>query len=143
MKRIKIRLPESFTFSTELTVRVSDMNYGGHLSNDSLLAFLHEARLRFLEKYGYSEKDVCGYGLIMAGSAIEYKAQAFRKDVIRIDVAAEDFGQYGFTVFYRCTDSGSSAEVARAQTGMVVFDYNENRIVPVPEEFRKALTDRA
>ena len=51
MARIKLDLPERFPFSTELRVRITDVNYGGHMGNDSLLGLLHEARVRFLEHY--------------------------------------------------------------------------------------------
>ncbi|MFC1479599.1 acyl-CoA thioesterase [Planctomycetota bacterium] len=142
MNRIKIDLPETFSFSTTLTVRVSDINYGGHLSNDALLAFLHEARLRFLESYGYSEKDISGCGLIMADSVVEYKSQAFRGDEITIEVSAGSFEMYSFDIFYRCTEICSSSEVARAKTGMAAFDYNENKLAPLPDQFISALTKK-
>ena len=37
MGRVKLELPETFSFSTELTVRVTDLNYGGHLGNADTL----------------------------------------------------------------------------------------------------------
>ena len=60
MARVKLALPESFSFETDIKVRISDINYGGHLGNDSVMSLIHEARLRFLEKYGYTELNVCG-----------------------------------------------------------------------------------
>ena len=48
MSRIKLALPDRWTFSTELPVRISDINYGGHLGNDAVLALAQEARVRFL-----------------------------------------------------------------------------------------------
>ena len=55
MARIKIDLPSLFAFSTTLRVRVSDINYGGHLGNDALLSMLHDARLQYLQAMDYSE----------------------------------------------------------------------------------------
>jgi len=54
--RIKLELPEIMVFSTEIPVRITDINYGGHLGNDSILSIVQEARVRFLNKYNYSEK---------------------------------------------------------------------------------------
>ena len=54
MARIKIAVPPQFTFSTQIPVRITDINYGGHLGNDALLALLHEARVQFLRRYGYT-----------------------------------------------------------------------------------------
>ena len=45
MKRIKVEIPEKFSFETAIKVRVRDMNYGNHISNDSFLTFAHDARI--------------------------------------------------------------------------------------------------
>ena len=58
MARIKLDLPGRFPFSTELRVRITDVNYGGHMGNDALLGLLHEARVQFLAHYGLSELDI-------------------------------------------------------------------------------------
>ena len=52
MERIKINLPETFTFSTIIKIRITDINYGGHVGNDSFLSLVHEARLQFLASNG-------------------------------------------------------------------------------------------
>lgn len=43
MSRIQIELPESLPFSTEITLYLSHMNYGGHLDNALLLTVVSEA----------------------------------------------------------------------------------------------------
>lgn len=48
MPRVKVALPVSFPFTTQLPVRITDINYGAHLGNDALLGLLHEARIHFL-----------------------------------------------------------------------------------------------
>ncbi len=53
MARIEVQLPEKFIFSTELAVRVTDLNYGNHVGNDSTLGLMHEARLQFYRKLGF------------------------------------------------------------------------------------------
>ena len=40
MARIKIDLPDSFSFSTSFAVRITDLNYGAHVGNDKVLSFL-------------------------------------------------------------------------------------------------------
>jgi hypothetical protein len=34
MARIKLDLPADFPFAAELRVRITDINYGGHMGND-------------------------------------------------------------------------------------------------------------
>lgn len=136
MPRIKLEMPEHYTFSTELPVRISDINYGGHLGNDAVLSMVHEARVRFLNQYHYSELDVEGFGIIMTDTAIVYKAEGFHGDQIQIDVAVGDFNKYGCDFYYLISNKQTAVEVAHAKTGIVFFDYNERKVVTVPEAFK-------
>ena len=139
MARIKLEMPAVYPFRTELTVRITDINYGGHLGNSNVLDLIHEARVRFLKSFGYSEIDVEGFGTIMLDSVVIYKAQAFAGDVLQIEVAAGDFSRLGCDIFYRITKKEGGAEVVLAKTGIAVFDYaNQKRISP-PEAFVKKL----
>jgi acyl-CoA thioester hydrolase len=133
MARIKIVVPAHFSFSTAIPVRITDINYGGHLGNDALLSLLHEARLRFLQHHGYSELDLATKGLILADAAIEYKGESFHGDVLTIFVAADDFNKYGFDLVYKVLNQHGKA-VALAKTGMVCFDYKARRIAALPVE---------
>ena len=72
MSRIKLELPEKFIFQTEITIRVSDINYGGHLGNDSLLSILQEARVQFLKSIVQSELEFYNHSMIMSDVAIIY-----------------------------------------------------------------------
>lgn len=135
MARIKLALPEWFSFSTEIPVRITDINYGGHLGNDSVLALIHEARVRFLNEQGYSELDICGVGLIQSDAVIVFRSEAFYGDVITVDVAVEDFSATGCDFFYLLKNKETGKEVARAKTGITFFDYEKKKPVKVPQEF--------
>lgn len=139
MGRIKVELPETFPFSTELTVRITDLNYGGHLGNADTLGLLHEARVRFLNSFGYSEIDVEGYGTIMLDAAIQFKNQAFAGDVLVTEVAAGDFSRIGCDIFYRLTNRESGAVVAVAKTGVSIFDYKNQKRISPPDAFVKKM----
>src|SRR5688572_28567474 len=101
MARIKLTLPSSFSFSTQLPVRITDLNYGNHVGNDAILSLIHEARMQYLKNKGYTELNLAGVGLIMSDVAIEFKAEAFYGDVLRAYVAASEFGRVGFELYYK------------------------------------------
>ncbi|MEJ7679772.1 MAG: acyl-CoA thioesterase [Segetibacter sp.] len=100
MERIKVSLPDSYTFSTIITIRITDLNYGGHVGNDVFLSLVHEARLQFLNHYGYSELNFAGIGLIMADAAIEFKRELLYGNQVKISVAATGFDKLGFDILY-------------------------------------------
>ncbi|MCU0442672.1 MAG: thioesterase family protein [Bacteroidia bacterium] len=140
MARIKLSLPAHFNFSTQIKIRISDLNYGNHLSNDVYLAFMHEARMQFFNWLGYSEMDLAGTSVIMGDTALVYKGECFYGDELKIEVAAAEFGSRSFDLYYRMTKIANNQLVCEAKTGMVCFDYHTRKTTEVPEAFiNKAL----
>ena len=139
MSRINIDLPDSFPFSTELEVRVSDLNYGNHLGNDAVLSLIHEARRRYLRSLGVEEIGSDGAGFVIADAAVVYRAQAFYGDRLRIQVAAGDFGSRGFDFYYRVSHASTGQDVVHAKTGVVCFDFRAKKVVLMPADIRTRL----
>ena len=136
MERIKLQLSPQFLFTTNLTIRISDINYGGHVGNDSFLSLIHEARQQFLNYYGYSELNLAGVGLIMVDTAIEYKKELNYGEAIKISVAAVNFNKIGFDLHYllEVNNNGIYNVAAKAKTGMLCYNYELKKKMPVPEE---------
>jgi len=136
MNRIKLTLPEQFPFTTELVIRITDLNYGGHVGNDVFLALIHEARQQYLLSLGYKELSFAGVGLIMADVALEYKKELTHTDRVRISVAAADLDKLGFDLFYKMELATANGWVlaAKAKTGMICYDYAAAKKVSIPEE---------
>jgi acyl-CoA thioesterase FadM len=135
MPRIKIDIPSLFHFTTEIPVRITDINYGGHLGNDSMLSIIHEARVRLLMEHGWTEFDAGGAGIIMTDSAIVYKSEAFYGESLRIQVTVKDFSRFGCDIYYLVRERESGREVVRAKTGIAFYDYGRKQLSPVPEVF--------
>lgn len=142
MARLKISLPgsEKLIFTTILTVRINDINYGGHLGNDSVLTLCHEARCRFLKSLKCSESDVFGAGIIMADSMAIYKAESFLGDNLTVDLYCGEWSAVGFELFYHFMRKSDSVEIAQVKTGILFFDYGRRKILKVPLAFKERLT---
>lgn len=141
MPRIKIEIPEKFIFKTEIPIRITDINYGGHLGNDSLLSIVHEARVKFLNNLNYSEANVEGVGIIMIDAGIQYISEGFYGDELVIELAITDFTGLGCDFVYRIINKNTTKEIALAKTGIVFFDYQKRRTAPVPTAFRKMIEE--
>lgn len=135
MARTKLRLPEKTIYSTILKVRITDINYGGHLGNDSVLSLMHEARVRFLNSHGFSEQNVDGSGIIMTDTVIVYSSESFYGDEIKIDIAIDDITNTGCDIYYQLTNKKNGKEVAKAKTGIVFFNYENKRVTRIPKLF--------
>ena len=142
MPRIRIELPEHFPFSTELEVRVGDLNYGNHLGNDAALTLMHEARRRFLAALGIEEIGADGVGFVIADAAIVYRAQAFFGDRLRIEVAAGGFASRGCDFYHRVSHAADERTVAEAKTGAVCFDFRAQKAVAFPPATLAKLRER-
>jgi acyl-CoA thioester hydrolase len=134
MPRVKLELPSNALFTTEIPVRITDINYGGHLGNDSLLSMLHEARVRFLKNFGFTESNIGGVGIIMADAVLVYKSEVFYGDILTIGIGIQDIQTVGADITYHVTVRGK--EAARAKTGIVFFDYTNRKVVQTPQVFK-------
>ncbi len=134
MERIKINLPATFAFSTIIKIRITDLNYGGHVGNDSFLSLVHEARQQFLNHHDYSELMFESVSLIMADAAIEFRKELSYKDEVKISVTASGFDKYGFDIFYllEIIKEKKLALAGKAKTGMLCYDYTNKKLMPVP-----------
>ena len=92
MPRLKLKEHDSYPFRFAIEVRFTDLNYGGHLGNDRMLALVHEARAAFLASHGFTEFDCGGVSLTMGDAALVYRKEAFAGDRLEIGVAAGEPG---------------------------------------------------
>ncbi len=141
MPRVEIPFPDQALFRTELPIRIGDVNYGGHLGNDAVLAIAHEARLRFLVAHGFaSELDVvAGVGLIVVDAMVQYRAEGRHGMVLDVEVAADEVGSRRLELLYRMCDRATGREIARVATGLLWFDYGAHRVAHMPDAFRRAV----
>jgi acyl-CoA thioesterase FadM len=137
MARIKINPPKKFDFSTDISLRISDINYGGHLGHDAILSLAHEARVRFFTSNGFTELNAFGPAIVLSDAAIYYRSEGFYGDVVTVEIAVCDYVKYGCDIVYRMTNKASGKEVAILKTGIVFIYYDKHEVAHVPEEFKR------
>ena len=127
-------MPQSFPFTTKIPVRITDINYGGHVGNDTILSIIHEIRIQFLNFYGYGELD-------LGDVAIEFKGQLYYGSTIEASAGISEFSRIGFEVVYllEIEKNGRRSVIAHAKTHMVCFDYEKNKITSLPEQVKLKL----
>ena len=118
-----------------IDVRVGDINYGGHMGNDKALLVFHDARLRFLESLGFSEKNIGGPGIIMRNAHVSFRKEVFLHDILIVDVGIDNVTTSSFNVIYSIRRESDDAIVFSGSTGLVAFDYEIRRPVRIPDAF--------
>jgi acyl-CoA thioester hydrolase len=127
---------EEFKFFAQLEVRISDINYGGHLGNDRFLSLCQDARIQYLKQFGYSEAHIGSQiGLIMLESHLFYIKQVSLGEVLCVGVRIGEIKSRKFTMEYNIHRLSDKMNVAYGHTIMTGFDYEQQKIVQLPVEF--------
>ena len=142
MPRIKIEFPEKILTTIIVPVRITDINYGNHVGNDSFVSIIHEARVQWLQQHQLSELNIGGAGLIMSDLAIEFKSESFYGDIIEVKISAGEISRVGFELYYQLSvvRNDQTILLANAKTGIICYDYATKKVVAVPEKFKQLLT---
>lgn len=141
MAHVKLTEQPEYEFHYRATVRYRDINFGGHLGNDALVALLNEAGLHVFRTLGFLEGQL-GEGktyVAMADLTVNYRAEAFMFDELEIDTHVGKPEKKGFTVFHRVRKDNDI--VALAELGLVSFDYASHKVAPMPEVFLRSLKE--
>ncbi len=147
MARIKIEIPNNKLHQLKIQVRITDINYGNHLGNDSMVSILHEARVDWLTHTGYTELNINPadtsekIGLIMNELIVNYSNESFYGDDLSILLSVGEITQVGFELYYTIETERKDEKiiVAKAKTGMVCYDYSKRKVAEIPSEFKNKL----
>jgi acyl-CoA thioester hydrolase len=128
---------DGFPFSMRQGVVLRDLDAFGHVNNAVFLTYVENARVAYL-------RDVVGARTreeirnIMASVTIDFRAQVSYGDELEIGVRTERIGTKSFQLVYRMVrqDGEVAAEATSAQ---VMFDFDANRAIEVPPEWRSAI----
>jgi acyl-CoA thioester hydrolase len=139
MPKIKLKKQVNYEFSYDVVLKVRDINYGGHLGNDSLVSLTHEVRLDILKQLGFNEFNLGDNktGIIMTDLVVNYIAEAFMFDNITILSHIDEKSSIGFRIFYNFVKDNKT--IAFAETGIIAFDYSIRQIAEIPDVFLQKL----
>lgn len=128
-----------FPFTIPYTVRVADVNYGGHVANSAVLNFFQDARIAYLNNLGdYSEMHVGGgCGLILPEAHVKYLAEMFMGDELTIGVKIIELGRSSLRMAYRIERDGKAT--AEGETVLVCFDYAVRKPRKLDKDFVEKL----
>ena len=127
-----------YPLSIPYSVRLSDINYAGHVGNPSILNFFQDARIAYLAAIGpYSELDIgeeCATRVLEAH--VRYLAELFHGEALEIGVRIGELQETRFVMNYRIDRNGRPAAEGTTTVGC----FRHGTPVPPPEAFREAVT---
>ncbi len=132
---------EGYTTEVDVQIRFADTDALGHVNNAVFLSWMELGRLSFSDT-NWPNIDWSKEGFILAHVSIDYIEPVFLKDKVKVYMKAGKLG--GKSITLECvitkTDQNGERPAAKGTNIIVAFDYQTNRSVPIPEEWKKAMT---
>lgn len=124
-------------FQHTLTVRFSDCDMFRHVNNAVYLTFFEEARAEYWR--AMLGPDFTAFGFILAESTVSYRSPALYGETLDIAVWVPKVGNKSFEFAYRLTERQSGREVATGRSIQVMYDYERQATLPVPDVLRERI----
>lgn len=127
------KLMPMFQFSINLKVAEKDVNPRQHVSYDRYLVFFQEARIAYLEKFGYDFDGAGSIGLIATEAHCAYKRELRLGDVIAVGCSVRDIQPKSFIMDFLITRNDQIC--AEGSATLLHFDYGHRKVIPFPDQF--------
>lgn len=120
----------------EIEVRPTEIDELGHVNNAKYVEYLEWGREDWYEHFGLSTDQLSlkNIGTVLVNLNINYRREARKGDYLKIVTRPKRKGNTSFVlrqeIFNRC-----GYLVADADVTIVLFDLQERKSVPLPEEF--------
>jgi len=128
-----------FRFSTTLEVRWRDLDPMGHVNNAVYFSYLEQARVHYLRELGVVARSPSGIGFILADASCQFKSPLELGERVTIRTRVSQMRNSSFVFEYHARGEDGRL-VATARTVQVFYDYEARRPMPIPAEWRDAVT---
>lgn len=128
---------EGYKFTIPLSVRACDLNYSGHVGYQNFFIFFQEARIAYLNQFGFSELDIGGYGMIIAESNCKYRQEMYLNQQFLIGCRVHKLKSKLFIMDYQIESEEKIC--AEGFTKNFCYDYKAKKVVKLPDVFLKAV----
>ncbi len=128
---------EGFRFCHTLQVRFRDCDPMRHVNNAVYLTYMEQARFHYwrdVVRLPHSETR----SFIIARAECDYRSAAVPGDWLDIWTRVSSIGRASFAMDYEIV-AAAGRLVASARTVQVMYDYRENRSLPVPDDLAETL----
>jgi acyl-CoA thioester hydrolase len=131
----------NFRFYHPVEVRYGDLDPQGHVNNARYLTYMEQARVEYIRHLGlWDGKSFVNIGFILADAQITFRQPIFFEQPVRVGVRVSSLGNKSIKMEYRLEDAQNSHLLATGSTVLVTYNYQAGCTIPVPEQWREAIT---
>ena len=128
-----------FKHKTRIQIRFKDIDKLGHVNNANHITYLELSRVNYLNDVFIQLIDWSKEGIILAHIAVDYKSPIYLEDEVWVHSRVSKIGNSSYDMEYvivRIVD-GVSQIAAIGKSVQVCFNYETNRTMKMPEEWKK------
>ena len=123
-----------------LPVQWGDMDAFGHVNNTAAIRWFESARIAYVEAAGLGElMQGRGTGPILAAIHCNFRKQITYPDTVHIGARVSEIRRSSFKMQHAVYSEAGGWISADGQSTIVVFDYQTQRPVRVPDSIRQAV----
>lgn len=127
-----------FPAAITIPVQWGDQDGFGHVNNIVYLRWFESARIEYLSQCGV-EISAHGTGPILAAVNCDYRAQLRFPDSVVIGARLAKLGNSSLTLFHQVFSVAQRTVVAEGNSVIVLFDYQAQTSVRIPDAIRNKL----
>ena len=127
-------------FTATLRVRSYEMDSFGHVNNAVYLQYLEYARCEYMRQAGLGFADFYKWNAIpyVVHAELDFKSSARVDDELEIHGQTVHWGRSSFVLDYEVYNK-TSGKISAVASTKFAFVNRDEKIIPVPPEFRRAL----
>jgi len=115
------------------------MDLFGHINNVSYFKYVQASRVHYWELTGLAATfSVTRIGPILLSTGCQFIQPLFYPGGIAVESRVEFMKNTSFGIHHRIVNEAGEV-CAEAHDVIVMFDFNTNQKVPIPQEFREAV----
>jgi len=129
---------DDFRHRTRVDVRLGDLDPFGHVNNAVVASYVEQGRVLYLRDVLGTGVDPVSMPFILAMLKLDYVAQIVFSDTVEVGTRVDWIGRTSIGMSHRVTGR-EARELARSESVLVRFDYDTDKPMPVPDEWRAAM----
>jgi acyl-CoA thioester hydrolase len=123
-----------------LPVQWGDQDAFQHVNNTVYLRWYESARIAYTRGLGLGElMRSRRIGPILASITCDYRLPITFPDTVHVGSRVVRIGRTSFAMEHALVSASAGKIAAEGKSTIVVFDYNTNTPVPVPDDIRRAI----
>lgn len=137
---IKLYKRNDFDFWTTIHTRWGDMDGLRHINHAAYLTYMETARLDLYIQIGHDlDRWDQEESSILASMEVNYISQAVHPTTFEIGQRITRIGNKSYDILTAIFKKGKEMPVLQANFVLVSFNYDTNKTITVPDEFKKYL----